>query len=134
MLTWSPTIFKSSPSSDNSHCVQELLVVIPRKKQTVMTPRKILMAACGEDAEYEWKWEEGIEIVNIFIIRPPWHTNGDNVGLSLDWVFQFEDRDIVLKGRRLVVLVDHHAFHLNKNISVQIRPGRRNDWSSQSFA
>ena len=99
-----------------------------------MTPRKMLMAAYEEDVEYEWKWEEGIEIVNIFIRCPPWHTNGDNVGLSLDRVFQFEDRDVILKGRRLVVLVDHHAFHLNKNISVQIRPGRRNDWSSQSFA
>ena len=81
---------------------------------------KILMAACGEDAEYEWKWEEGIEIVNIFIRRPPWHTNGDNVGLSLDRVFQFEDRDVVFKGRRLVVLVDHHAFHLNKKMSIHI--------------
>ena len=61
MLTWSPTIFKSSPSSDNSHCVQELLVVIPKKRQTVMTPMNILMAACEQDVEYEWKWEEGID-------------------------------------------------------------------------
>ena len=85
-----------------------------------MTPMNILMAACKEDVEYEWKWEEGIEIVNIFIRCPPWHTNGDNVGLSLDRVFQFEDRDIILKGRRLVVLVDHHAFHLNKKILIHI--------------
>ena len=71
---------------------------------------------------YEWKWEEGIEIVKIFMRRPPWHTDRDNVGLSLDRVFQFEDRDVILKGRRLVVLVDHHAFHLNKNISKHISP------------
>ena len=122
MLTWSPTIFKSSPSSDNSHCVQELLVVIPKKRQTVMTRMKMLMAACEEDVEYKWKWDEGIDIDNIFMRRPPWHTNGDNVGLSLDRVFQFEDRDVVLKGRRLVVLVNHHAFHLNKKISKHISP------------
>ena len=49
-------------------------------------------------------------VIIIWIL--PGHTDGDNMRLPLNGVFEFKNRDVVLKGGRLVVLVNHHAFHL----------------------
>ncbi len=41
-----------------------------------------------------------------------WHADGNYVWLSLDGLLQLQEGQIVLKGGRLVVLVDDHTFHL----------------------
>lgn len=83
-----PTILKSSPASDDAHSLQELLVVVPDINQD----------------------DDGRAVIIILIL--PGHTDGDNMRLPLNWVFEFKNGDVVLKGGRLVVLVHHHTFHL----------------------
>ena len=58
----------------------------------------------------------------------PGHTDGDHVGLSLDGVFQLKDCNVVLKGGSLVVLVDHHPFHLWTG-KIRMHPLCEHHWS-----
>ena len=43
----------------------------------------------------------------------PGHADGHHVRLPLYRALQLQDRDVVLEGGRLVVLVDHHSLHLH---------------------
>ena len=46
----------------------------------------------------------------------PRHADGDDVRLALYGLLQLQNGQVILKGGRLVVLVNHHPFHLKEHI------------------
>jgi hypothetical protein len=62
----------------------------------------------------------------------PWHADGDNVRLSLYRLLQLQDGQVVLKGGRLVVLVDDHPFYLKKR-ALKERKKERKRGGTQQF-